>query len=117
MKYLYIVLLAVFLVGCGDPGVSTSNYTNIIKNDPDLKGCVVKTVDDGKGNHIHITRCPSSTSTDYASGKTRQTSIFVNNVDIDLELATIEARKNELIARKSALSKLSVEEKELLGVK
>lgn len=117
MKTLYtflIVAFATMLTGCQD---DTRDQTKgYIKYELEADGCVVKYVDNPRGYNFFIAKCPGASSTithQRSSGKTTTTEVTVVTDDADV----LRQKLKEIEARKAALSKLSDEDKKVLGIK
>lgn len=113
MKYILLVAAVVFLLsGCRDENrdrnVGTADY------EIQAEGCTVKYIDNPKGHNFFIAKCPAqSETTTYQrpSGKSHfSTATVVTSESLRTQLAEVEAKEK-------ALSKLTDEEKKLLGVK
>lgn len=104
-KTVLLFVTALLLTACTSE-VSTSDYTTIAQTDKDLKGCVIKHVSGGL-HSIYIARCPNSTTTaTWSSGKTRMTSVTIDEGEAQLQLV-----------KDAALAKLTQEERDALGIK
>jgi hypothetical protein len=117
MKKFLIGLAALTLTACGS-GIETSKYNDVAKSDPAFADCIVKNVI-YNGSSIIMARCPNSTtSVDFPYGKTRATSITVDDetrraaAEYEKQIALIEQQE-----KKNALSKLTEREKSVLGIK
>jgi hypothetical protein len=112
MKYIFLFIAVMFLLsGCNenrDRTVGVADYE--IK----AEDCVVKFIDNPRGYNFFIAKCPAeSETTTYRrpSGKsTVPLATVVTSDDLRKQLAEVEAKEK-------ALSKLTDEEKKLLGVK
>lgn len=113
MKYIFLLAAVVFLLsGCKednrDRNVGVANY------ELTAEGCTVKHIDNPKGYNFFIAKCPAASETiswQQHSGKTSHTTAnVVTSEDLRAKLAEVEAKEK-------ALSKLTDEEKKLLGVK
>lgn len=107
-KLLISLILIGFLGGCDMyTEESTANYIL-----PDgLKDCKIYYMRNSYGNSVTVTRCPvSSSSTQYQSGKTAMSSTVVEDDKLNQEME--EQKKKEV-----ALSKLTDDEKKLLGIR
>ena len=115
MKTLYTFLIvAVMLTGCGvdnrDPN------TGFVKYEVEADGCAVKYVDNPRGYNFFIAKCPGASTTithQRASGKSTTTEVTVVTDEVD----SLKQKLKEAEARKAALSKLSDEDKKVLGIK
>lgn len=106
----YLVLFAIlFLAGCRD-----DNSSAFVKYEVEAEGCLVKYVDNPRGYNFFIAKCPAESQVithQRASGKSTTTEVTVmTKENLRRQLEIVEAKEK-------ALSKLSSEEKELLGVK
>jgi len=84
MKSVIIILAISMLVGCYNPGVSTSPTLQAsLKMEKDLADCKSYIVN-STNRSIYVVRCPNSnTSTTYQEGKTHSTVIVVDGVEYE----------------------------------
>jgi len=113
MKYVLLLCAVVFLLsGCRDE--NRDRNVGIADYEIQAEGCTVKYIDNPKGYNFFIAKCPgTSETTTYTrpSGKSHvPTATVVTSESLRQQLAEVEAKEK-------ALSKLTDEEKKLLGVK
>lgn len=111
MKYILLIGVVALLAGCNPRDTPAVPF---VKYEVEADGCLVKYVDNPRGYNFFIAKCPSSSEVithQRASGKTTTTEVTVVTSDnLRKQLAEVEAKEK-------ALSKLTDEEKKLLGVK
>ena len=79
IKFITAIAIVLFLVGCTPSTNEIGNNYDIPK---ELSDCVFLNMRDTVTNSIKVVRCPNSTtSVNYASGKTTQSVIVVDGVE------------------------------------
>lgn len=117
MKTLYtflVVALVVMLSGCGED--TRDRNTGYVKYEVTADDCLVKYVDNPRGYNFFIAKCPGNSTTithQRASGKTTTTEVTVIADEVD----SLKQKLKDAEARKAALSKLSDEDRKVLGIK
>lgn len=123
MKYILLFAAVVFLLsGCSQ---RTDEQAQAMLTNPEINfvgvydGCEVKYVDRGyQVRSFFIAKCGNTTTTtrNY-SEQSGKTTVFRRSTVITQEIEKLEAEKAAALTKENALSKLSDEEKKLLGVK
>jgi hypothetical protein len=112
MKYILLAISVMLLLsGCNE---NRDRTTGIADYEIRAEDCVVKYIDNPKGYNFFIAKCPAASETttyQRPQGKgSVPTATVVTSESLRIQLAEIEAKER-------ALSKLTDEEKKLLGVK
>ena len=112
MKYILLLAAVVFLLsGCNE---NRDRTIGTVEYEVKAEGCTVKYIDNPKGHNFFIAKCPAESETTtwrQQSGKSSySTANVVTSENLRTQLAEVEAKEK-------ALSKLTDEEKKLLGVK
>lgn len=107
----YLILIGMFLLaGCRDENPGNA----FVKYEIEAEGCLVKYIDNPRGYNFFIAKCPADSQVithQRPSGKSSVTdATVITKENLRKQLEIVEAKEK-------ALSKLSNEEKELLGVK
>lgn len=109
MKYVLLIGVAL-LAGCSNDPNSPRNQT-YVQYEVEAEGCVVKYINNPKGMDFFIAKCPAESETITTKrAKSSPQATVTTSTDLRKQLAEVEAKEK-------ALSKLSDEEKKLLGVK
>jgi hypothetical protein len=109
-----VLAMSALLSGCRDDGRDPN--TAFVKYEVQAEDCTVKYVDNPRGYNFFIAKCPGASTTithQRASGKSTTTEVTV----VTDEVESLKQKLKEAEARKAALSKLSEEDKKILGVK
>jgi len=112
MKYILLFSSVLFLLsGCNE---NRDRTVGIADYEIKAEDCVVKYIDNPKGHNFFIAKCPAASETiswQQQQGKSSYTTAtVVTSESLRIKLAEVEAKEK-------ALSKLTDEEKKLLGVK
>ena len=100
---------AIGLAGCSDP--QQRNREPVVQYEVEAEGCVVKYIDNPKGYNFFIAKCPAASEvTTHLRGKSGPGVTVVTSENLRKQLAEVEAKER-------ALSKLSADERKLLGLK
>jgi hypothetical protein len=123
MKYILLLTSVVFLLsGCG--GRTTEQAQAMLTN-PDInfvgvyEGCEVKFIDRGfHDRSFYIAKCgDTATLTNNYTEKQGKSTVNRRSTVITQEIEKLQKEKSIVETKEKALSKLSDEEKKLLGVK
>lgn len=106
------VVVLVFGAAAGLSGCKEDNNREpFTQYQVETEGCMVKYIENPRGHNFFIAKCPAASETiTHQRPKSSPQATVVTSVDLRKQLAEVEAKER-------ALSKLSDDEKKLLGVK